>query len=736
MIEEIFIKNVASFDSQGVGIRSLKKVNFIFGSNGTGKSTIGTILSHSTMGKIPNGCNVKWKDDEILPIVVYNREFRKANYQEFMPGVFTIGESSVELLSQIESKRAQLYEMNSVKAQLEFKLEQKKDQSDRIENNFRDNAWKVIYTPYKSTFSEAFKGFKTKDNFIKKLLEVYGYSPTSEFSYESLKERADSLLNGTPIAVNRLPEINFKAIVDIENDAIWNKAIFGHEDVEISSLIKAMGMADWVNQGIKYISPDSDVCPFCQSHTIDSSFREKLSKFFDETYQHDVNHIKLLHTNYVDQTDKLVQNLNSIYEQQVVSTYNFLNIKEFKNRIQLIESTIKANIELTRAKINEPSRKMQLHSMMDVLNEIVQSFEESNLKIKRHNELVWNFSSQKRELINDIWDFLVDHYVGTIESYVRDKSLNSKEQANIEEEIRKNRLYFNMLDAEIRKMESSISSIKPTIDTINRQLVEFGFTNFKIVEAKDQLNKYQLQRSNGSLVAKSLSEGEFTFVTFLYFMQLVKGAFVKSDVAKDKVLVIDDPVSSLDSNVLLVVGKLIKDLITKIQTNNFSNVKQLILLTHNVFFHKVVSHRKELSVTGDEYAYWILRKSNNISSIEQYTENPIKSSYELLWKDLKSPYITSSISKQLTMHRILDSYFCQLGGYSHESIVSTFSTTLEKNICTSLLDRNNNDAQSMSEDMYIELSSNDLDIYNSVFKKIFFNLHQEGHYNMMMSLNN
>ena len=44
MIEKIEIKKVASYDETGIKIKNLKKVNFIYGANGCGKTTISNFL--------------------------------------------------------------------------------------------------------------------------------------------------------------------------------------------------------------------------------------------------------------------------------------------------------------------------------------------------------------------------------------------------------------------------------------------------------------------------------------------------------------------------------------------------------------------------------------------------------------------------------------------------------------------------------------------------------------------
>lgn len=45
MIEKIIIKNTATFDNEGVEIDNLKKINFVYGANGCGKTTISNVIA-------------------------------------------------------------------------------------------------------------------------------------------------------------------------------------------------------------------------------------------------------------------------------------------------------------------------------------------------------------------------------------------------------------------------------------------------------------------------------------------------------------------------------------------------------------------------------------------------------------------------------------------------------------------------------------------------------------------
>ena len=48
MISKIMIRNVATYDNVGVAVENLGKVNFIYGANGCGKTTISSKRKPST----------------------------------------------------------------------------------------------------------------------------------------------------------------------------------------------------------------------------------------------------------------------------------------------------------------------------------------------------------------------------------------------------------------------------------------------------------------------------------------------------------------------------------------------------------------------------------------------------------------------------------------------------------------------------------------------------------------
>src|SRR5690606_29980548 len=334
----------------------------------------------------------------------------------------------------------------------------------------------------------------------------------------------------------------------------------------------------------------------------------------------------------------------------------FISLVKTLNQ-QLLNNQIKIE-----NKLKEPSRKIEIEDTSEQLDLINKLISTTNQEIQKHNNLVLNFQQEKDKLIKDVWEYLVEEYRLEIEDFIKKFEGLNKGIDSLEKQIKNKRDLFVKLDTEIKLLSQNVTDIQPTIDEINKLLNYYGFHNFKI-EKSSEKGFYQIQREDGSFALHTLSEGEVTFITFLYYLQLAKDSTNKETITNDRILVIDDPISSLDSNILFIVSTLVKNIIDDIKANK-GCAKQLILLTHNVYFHKEVSFIDSRQRESKEAHYWILRKNGIITKIQYYgTKNPIQSSYSLLWEEYKNDSITSTLTIQNIMRRIIENYFKLLGKY-------------------------------------------------------------------------
>lgn len=169
MIQKIVIKNTATFDTEGVEIDNLKKINFIYGANGCGKTTISNIIASPDQYV---DSSVVWISDNKDDVLVYNKAFREKNFgTNNIPGVFTLGEATKEQIEELEQKKKKLHELNQQGIQKRNVLEKKKQELEEVKKQFYESCWTRIKNKYNSLFKEAFVGFlNSKVNFAQKVI--------------------------------------------------------------------------------------------------------------------------------------------------------------------------------------------------------------------------------------------------------------------------------------------------------------------------------------------------------------------------------------------------------------------------------------------------------------------------------------------------------------------------------------------------------------------------------------
>ena len=729
MIQKILIKDIATFDSAGIVIEDMKPINVIYGSNGTGKSTISRVLAQAD--SFPQ-CNIVWKDGTPIDVLAYNKDFCDKNYSEQMLGVFTLGEAAGEIQNEITDKRKKLEGITSIGLGYKNDISKQEKLSDSEKVSFRESAWNDLLKNHESYFTKSSIGAGTKDIFLTKLMKAYEDKDDSPLSLDDLKGKSSLLFGAQPSRQELLKKLSYEACFAIESVGIWQRAIVGKQDIDIAGLIVRLGSTDWVNQGVSYVEEGSDVCPFCQQHTITPEFKEKINSFFDDGYKQDILKLESLISEYSLLSSALIEGVEDTIRTQKAKEKSFVEVSSLESAFVALKIAIANNTELMMSKKKEPSRKISLTSTTDIFDSINTIIQKANTAIEENNRLADNFTNERNQLVKDIWNYFACFYSATIEAHKR--KINGIEKAikNLQLKREEATQQYKTVKQELIALENSVTSVTPTVNEINRLLKSYGFTNFQIQEVLDNKNHYQIVRENGEPATSTLSEGEKTFITFLYYMQLVKGSHNPDGVTTNRVLVIDDPVSSLDSNVLFVVSTLLREVFTDIHDGKGS-VKQAIIFTHNVYFHKEIAFLDRHCKWRDCMNHWILRKRDNVSSVQFYGKNsPIKSSYELMWAELKSDDLNSCIVTQNIMRRILENYFQVFGGISPDVILEKFTDAEERKICRALLSWVNDGSHSMPEDLFVELSDDQIARNKKVFHKIFLVMNQSAHYDMMM----
>lgn len=424
MLKSITLKNIATYDpTNGVVIDNLKKVNFIYGANGCGKTTLSNFLLNADDEKFAN-CTKVWENETHLKTLVYNKEFRERNFGNGkLNGVFTLGQATTDEIKVIEDKTEELRKLNIEGTQKRDTQKAQIKKKEDLEKAFTDDCWKKLYKKYDKEFKEAFVGsMKSGELFKNRLLQEFSSNTATLETVEVLRDKAKTIFGDVPQNISPISIVNYDRIVEIENNPIWKKIIVGKADVDIAKLIQKLNINDWVNQGRGYIQENDSTCPFCQQQTITEDFKSQLESFFDETYLNDINSIKELKQEYNSLSQNLINELNAVETNQKSFKDSKLDIDKFSAYLKTLISQIGTNDGFLNNKIKEPSRSIELVSLKEQLDLITELVTNANSEIKKHNDIVANFNAEKNSLVNSIWKFLVEEFKTEINKFNTDKN--------------------------------------------------------------------------------------------------------------------------------------------------------------------------------------------------------------------------------------------------------------------------------------------------------------------------
>jgi wobble nucleotide-excising tRNase len=698
MIQKVSIKNQATYDNIGQDLEHLQKINFIYGTNGSGKTTISKIINNVNDFI---GCNLEWLNDSPIETFVYNQDFVKKSFfqDDKIKGIFTLGKTSQDIKDKIEAEK------------------------EKLKKEFESKCWN-LKKKYANNFKGAFVGFLGSANsFTKKILVEINNSSEKQ-RIEFLKTKADTIFNNNLNKIPIISNLNLNNILDIEVSNKFSVRIVGNDELDISNIINKLNNSDWVQIGKQYLNQNDDICPFCQ-RTVEDDFKQQLEKYFDENYLEQLNKLNDIKLKYENTMNDIVLQIINYLEFDNI----YLNKEILLNLKEQIELIYKNNLDLILKKVNEPSLIINLKTVKEHLEKIENILKIANISTEEYNNSIDNIEIERKTLKSQIWKFIVTEIENDYLTYHTklknlDKAIIGITNSNKDKQIQ-------ALTTSINILENQITNVQPTIDEINKILNSFGFNNFKLDKA-DENGSYKIVRDNGTDAKATLSEGEKTFITFLYFYQLLKGSISTENITIDRIVVFDDPISSLDSNILFIVSNLIREIINNIKDNK-GNIKQIFILTHNVYFHKEVTFDKKRSqnLKMANETFLIVKKINKISKIVCYDYNPIKTSYELLWQEIKESNQSSNITIFNTLRRILENYFKILGNFNDDNIINKFDGE-EQIICKALMSWINDGLHYIHDDLFIDSGDDTVDKYLYTFKKIFEYTNHLEHYKMIL----
>ena len=619
MITELQLPSDRFFNTTYSG---LKQKNFIYGKNGTGKSTITQTISdlfHATHDvRIFQGFD-SVAENSVLNAISLGKE--NASIQPQIDQVsLQISELEKDLIAN-DSRPDNLY------ARYQAKKKEYKEQEKSINDNFRSSASKL-----KREHTDLTGVYYDIRNF-KKDIECIENSVSSVLLSDTETEQLQQLMNQEEIKIETkqsFPNVDVSGFLEATNEIITTelaKSII----LEFSTIEEQ----NWVRQGLNY-HEKGDVCAFC-NNPISEQRLDQLNHYFSDN-------VKKFETRLSGAIEHLKSKKYEISKINVIEPSQFYPI--YREQISVLNTSILKLIQKYTQfldfliKTLEKRKSNLFTTMSEISYKIPDSFEsikEQYGKIYVENKKYGqDLTIKKEEAKNKLRLNLVNielsgmNYSQEI-SDLKDLGIEKKRLAD---ELKNNQ--NNLLALRTQKYDLISQTIDESIaaERINKALRSLGNHSFQLVLVSgEQKGQYTIKNIDGSTRdVDTLSTGEKNIVSFLWFLADLDNPSKKTE--NPQIIIFDDPMNSNDDTTQYLIISYLQDLI-----NNLSENQQLFILTHNIHFYLNVRYdwwrkapKTKLTLN--------LKKIDGKSKILpiETQDKDLKTSYDALWTELRWLY--------------------------------------------------------------------------------------------------
>lgn len=727
-------------------------VNFFFGNNGTGKSTVARAVQNGESSTFAFG-----KSAADYHILVYDQGFIDRQIQKYhnLPGVFTINEINAEIQSQIDDKEDEKRTLKKKQSNAETEREEIENEITSLTSQFHDDCWEQAES-LRTSFDGTQKGKKTKKNFAEAVLSAEPVEhDMSDLTREYESAYVDAKAYHTFSCI-----VNPGALDAIVPKELMGQAIVNTANTPFAQLMRKMGASEWARAGHDDLNNEDGLCPYCHQ-PLPENFESVFAESFDTLYTENIAALQRLQTDYRNTANAIIAPLMKIPDE----VYPGASVKEYTAKLNEIKAIIQVNLDKIKEKLAEPAKGVVLTDTEPLLFELSGIISSINAMIQKNNDVISKIPHYQKLCTTAVFEQIAFILTPYVKNYRDNLAKATERLAEKKKEIGGYEESISILTDEIKDLSTRTVETDSAMDNINLMLRDSGFQGFKLRNKANTPHVYEVIREDGS-VAVNLSEGEKNFIAFLYFYHLVRGSETEEQDGKEKIVVIDDPVSSMDSSVLFVVSALVREMVDICGNNaddrkpgpkgNF--IKQIFILTHNAYFHREITYSY---VEQYEWvSFFLIRKVDNISYIKPMIEtdpnaptlnrnvNPVKNEYAVLWQEYQD--LTTAVPLVNVIRRILEHYFLQLCGYEgvtlREEILnknrSAFITvdefgnedTSRYQAAHAMLSYIDSAAIGVNDGMNYIDECYDVAECRSIFEQIFRLMNQGQHYDKMMRI--
>jgi wobble nucleotide-excising tRNase len=636
MISEIILSQDRFFEEKLTG---LKRKNFIYGKNGTGKSSITEMIAE------------QYSNDKDIFIF---QGFKSVIAENGNLNAISLGDVNSKLQPEIEKQQEIIDTLSRDLEEPKIECENSYTRFKKAEKEYEEfsKSMEKFYITAASSIKNEHSEWTginyNKNHFKNDIKDAITLSKDQVLEYKS-KEAQTTITNIIkPSFIEPKVEKFLESVNKIITTNITKSAVLNFE---------TNNEMNWVKEGL-YFHEEGDRCAFCGS-TVSKIRYDDLNSFFN-------NEIKILEekiNNGIRQIEKSKEEINEI---TIIDKHNYfrkfhfqldkLNAKilDLKDRhnayFDLLIQTLKKKKEDIFLPLNEigiaypPDFKEIIKESNELYNE--------NLRYNENLEDIKKEAQQKLKL-NEVSTKLIDN------DY--DKNMKRFEKLKFEK-LEAERL-INEQNAKLLNEKNKLEELlSQTVDeskaalNINNLLERLGNQSFKLVSVKKdkQKGQYNIRGYDDKIRnIETLSTGEKNIVAFLWFIFNLENTELKA--SNDAIIIFDDPMNSNDDTAQYLIISKLQELIKNIGD------RQLFIFTHNIHFYINARFRWWNGCNKESYdkATFHLLK-NGVKTHVNYIfkeEDDLRTSYDALWSEVKWLYKNNKPDMMINpLRRIFETY--------------------------------------------------------------------------------
>ncbi|MGL2523503.1 AAA family ATPase [Helicobacter pylori] len=371
-------------------------------------------------------------------------------------------------------------------------------------------------------------------------------------------------------------KLEFLFSFDIDKEA-------GEVSEKIKEHISKVGR-EFIEKGIKLQKEMLDnACPFC-TQTILNGIIQDYTSYFNKSVEK-FNQCSL----------EMSGTLKSILDQwnikEILQAFEQFKpfMEDFSQNKESLENALE-RIKVLLEKLQKEVDKKEGAKNEEKFQKIDKELLEIQENIQKHVGKTRNILNQKKEQEEKLKEWKTNLKEARIKKAKHDRYDWQKSKEEAERKLSVLNRRHERLNRLLEKIDNKLKELndqkRPDIKIINNYLKALNLPKYSLdKDYRIVLNSDALENSEAEMI---LSGGEKTTLAFAYFLARLKLFYKKEDL-KDLVVVIDDPISSLDEqriyNTSDIVAKINQELAGEsLKDEKDENKAQIFVLTHNHTF--------------------------------------------------------------------------------------------------------------------------------------------------------